>query len=102
MKILLHVSNLEQIDRMQKNIINLLKENNELIISVVANGEAVLAFKNTEDVTINEEVSYYMCNNSMRSYKLNENEMKLKVSFTSSGVYKLAKLQEEGFLYIKV
>lgn len=102
MKILLHVSNLNQIERMQNNINNLLKEDESIIINVVANDEAVKAFVNKEPTSIHHRVRYFICANSLRANNIDKSEIMIKTEVTSSGVYKIGLLQEDGFLYIKV
>lgn len=104
MKVLLHVSNLDQIKRMENNVNNLLKENSNIKISVVANDQAVKMFVLGKDntATINSSAKYYVCNNSIRSLKLDDMKLISGAEVTSSGVFKIANLQNEGYLYIKV
>ncbi|MDD2574996.1 MAG: hypothetical protein PHD47_00850 [Acholeplasmataceae bacterium] len=102
MKILLHVSNLNQIERMQNNINNLVKEDESIIINVVANDEAVKAFINNQPTRINPRARYFVCANSLRANSIDKRDIIIGAEVTSSGVYKIALLQEEGFQYIKV
>jgi len=102
MKVLLHVSDLNQIKRMQNNINNLLKEDETISISVFANDMAIKSFVKSEDTIINDKVHYYICSNSMRSYNVNADDLLVGTEATSSGVYKILLLQEVGYHYIKV
>ncbi len=102
MKVVLHVSNLEQILRMQSNINNLLKEDETIQICVVVNGEAVTKFTKGNDLSLHPKATYFICNNSLRANHLSPDDILNGPSVTSSGVYKLALLQKEGFFYIKV
>src|SRR5690554_7370529 len=96
LKVLLHVSNEEQISRMQANIVNLLKEDSNIDIKVVINGNAVTKFTKDNNITLNDTATHYLCNN------ININNLTKNANVTPSGVYKIALLQEEGYLYIKV
>ncbi len=102
MKVLLHVSDSNQIKRMQNNINNILKEDGTISISVVANDLAIKSFVKGEDTIINDKVHYYICSNSMRSYKVNSDDLLDGTKITSSGVFKIILLQKEGYHYIKV
>lgn len=102
MKVLLHVSNLEQIDRMQSNIKNLLKEDKTIEIAVVINGEAVKAFTVLDNLILEENATYYICENSLKANGILEKSILKLVKPTNSGVYKLALLHQKGYFYIKV
>ncbi|WP_025724750.1 hypothetical protein [Acholeplasma granularum] len=102
-KVVLHVSNIDQINRMQNNINNLLKEDDSNVINIVINGEAVRNFTvDNSNIKINTNATYYLCNNSLNSYGIDINKVISGTKITASGVFKLALLQNEGFLYIKV
>lgn len=101
-KVVLHVSDINQINRMKSNINNLFKEDQNLIISVVINGEAVTKFINGNDIEINTNVNYYVCNNSLEANKINKKDILKDVFITPSDVHKLILLQQEGYNYIKV
>lgn len=102
LKVVLHVSNNDQIARMQSNINNLLKEDNTIQVNVVINGEAVTRFIKGSDLALNPKATYFLCNNSLNAHYIAQNGILNGTQVTSSGVYKLALLQKEGFLYIKV
>lgn len=102
LKVLLHVSNEEQISRMQGNIVNLLKEDPTIDIKIVINGNAVTNFTKDNNITLNNSATHYLCNNSLNANNININNLTKNANVTPSGVYKIALLQEEGYLYIKV
>lgn|SRR5690554_5333789 len=102
MKIVLHVSNEEQINRMINNVNNLYKEDESLIINVVINGDAVTKFIEGSNLNLNNKATHFLCENSLRANKIAKENIMPETKITSSGVYKLALLQNEGFYYIKV
>ncbi len=102
LKVVLHVSSFEQILRMQSNINNLFKEDDTVQVNVVVNGEAVTKFTKGNDTSLHAKAIYFICNNSLRANHISPDDLLNGTSVTSSGVYKLALLQKEGNLYIKV
>ncbi len=100
MKVLFHLSDEKRFNVLEGNINNLLKEDNTVNISVVFNSKGVLALLNTNIKLLNN-VNYYACNNSINSLNINKNDLIKDVKITKSGVYKIALLQSEGYLYIK-
>lgn len=102
LKVVLHVSNFEQITRMQNNVNNLFKEDDTVDVSVVVNGEAVTKFTKGNDTALNPKATYYLCNNSLKSNHILNDDLLLDTHVTPSGVYKLVLLQREGYFYIKV
>ncbi|MFA6375432.1 MAG: hypothetical protein WCY04_04315 [Bacilli bacterium] len=102
LKVVLHVSNFEQITRMQNNVNNLFKKDDTADVSVVVNGEAVTKFTKGNETKLNPKATYYLCNNSLKSNNILTDDLLTDTHITPSGVYKLALLQREGYLYIKV
>lgn len=102
LNVVLHVSNLDQIQRMLNNVSNLLKEDSAIKISVVINGEAVKGFTRDKELFLNPQATYYLCNNSLRSNQISLDNLLDLTHVTPSGVYKLTLLQQQGFFYIKV
>ncbi len=102
LRVVLHVSNIEQIARMQNNVNNLLKEDASVVISVVINGEAVTRFTKENDIKLNPKATYYLCNNSLMANHISTENLLEGTVVAPSGVYRLALLQNEGYHYIKV
>lgn len=102
LKVLLHVSDYNQVNRMQSNINNLFEEDENVEISVVANSESIRAFLQGQKTEIHNKVNYYVCSNSMKSFNIVKSDLLEGVKVTSTAVYKITLLQEEGFRYIKV
>lgn len=102
LKVVLHVSTIEQIPRMQSNIVNLLKEDPTIDIKVVINGNSVTNFTKDKNITLNNSATHYLCNNSLKANSIENDNIIKNANITPSGVYKLVLLQSEGYLYIKV
>lgn len=102
LRVVFHVSNLEQIARMQNNVNNLFKEDASAVISVVINGEAVTRFTKGNDTKLNPKATYYLCHNSLMANQISTDDLLEGTVVTPSGVYRLALLQNEGYHYIKV
>lgn len=102
LKVVLHVSDIELLPRMQSNIINLLEEDPSIVISVVVNSIAVKGFIKGSKIKLNNKASYFICKNSLLSNKISEDDLIEDALITSSSVYKIALLQQDGYLYIKV
>jgi len=100
MKVLLHVSKESKFKVAQANAKNLLKEDNNLEIAIVLNSDAVKVMTNNSLTLIND-VKYYLCNNAITTYNINIDKLPKKALITNSGVYKILKLQSEGYYYIK-
>lgn len=99
MKVLFHIDEYHKWDLLQANVANILKEDNQIKVAVVANAEAVDLFVHQKSLIDN--VKYYICNNALTSRKVDKQRLIEGVEIVSSGVYKILLLQEEGFKYIK-
>ena len=100
MKILFHISDLSKWPLLQANINNILKEDSSLDVSVVANSEAVKIFIDHNNQLL-DNVNYFVCANALRANNIEHSALIENAKVTSSGVYKVALLQNEGYLYIK-
>jgi intracellular sulfur oxidation DsrE/DsrF family protein len=99
MKALFHIDERHKWPMVQANIKNMLAET-DAEIALVANSEAVELFiKST--ITLEDKVTYYVCNNSITQRHLDRNDLNKKAKITGSGVVQIVKLQDEGFRYIK-
>lgn len=109
MKVLFHINELERFDVLYGNVNNIIKEakkNKEAIeVIVLANGVAVKKLVTNE---IKEklaenfnDVKIYACENSLKTFGINEKDLIDGIYKTGSGVYFLAVKQKDGYLYIK-
>lgn len=106
MKVVFHFDNPEHVHVLMANIKNILKEDDTVEVSVVANSHGVSNFVDdkfglTKPIVLDDRVNYYVCNNAMRTRDISEDMLISGVTVVSSGVYKLATLQEDGYHYIK-
>lgn len=109
MKVLFHINELERFDVLYGNVNNIIKEakkNKEAIeVIVLANGVAVKKLVTNEikeKLAENfDDVKIYVCENSLKTFKIDEKDLIVGIYKTSSGVYFLAVKQNDGYLYIK-
>jgi uncharacterized protein len=109
-KTVFHVSDEEKVSSALGGIQNLIEDkklpNKE--IALVANGRAVKKFildaDFLEDVMmkVNQNVSIYVCSNSLEAFKINKNQLVKGVSIVPSGVGELTRLQNKGYAYIRI
>lgn len=99
MKVLFHIDAYNMWDLLQANVNNILKENPNLEVAVVANAEGVDLF--THPQALVEGVKYYVCNNALTARKIDRSRLIDGVEVVSSGVYQILLLQEANFRYIK-
>lgn len=102
LKVVFHVSNLDQIGRMVNNINNLLIEDPKAEIILVANGESVKAFTKDALTKLNPKATYYLCENSLSSNQIDHLAIMEGTKIIPSSVHTLAQLQYSGYAYIKV
>lgn len=99
MKVLFHIDEYDKWDLTQANVRNILKEDANIKVSVVANAEAVDLF--IHERALVDNVNYYVCNNALTARSIPKEKLIKGVEVTSSDVYKILLLQEEGYKYIK-
>lgn len=82
------------------NVRNLLALDESLEIAVVAFSEGVTVF-DKDDIMLYPKATYYLCNNAIEVRGVNRDKLPKEVKIVASGVYQIAKLQEEGFKYVR-
>lgn len=115
MKIIFHIDERANWKRVENNLNNLIKaqedERLDLTVEVLANGEAVLNLTNSES-SLDEDAlqrahelkpmfRICACHNSMKRFKITEDELLPFVDVVPVGVLELAHKQDEGYRYIK-
>lgn len=99
MKVLFHVDENDKWTLTQTNVKNILHENQDLDVVVLANAEAVMYYyQNPEYI---HGVTYIACNNALRGRNLDPDIIKRHVKVVPSGVYEIVLLQEKNHRYIK-
>jgi intracellular sulfur oxidation DsrE/DsrF family protein len=107
MKVLFHVDEYVMWALTIKNLNNFIKDiDEEFAIMVVANGDAVTGYldvklSNQMKVLSENSVTFISCLNSMKQEKIEEKALPVFVKTVPSGVVEIAKLEEEGYHYIK-
>ncbi len=107
LKVIFHVDEMKKWDLTLKNLKNFYNEEPDSDILVLANSEAVEGLKrNTHhesdlELLVGEGLGLLACNNSIKEFKILENDMIRSVEVVASGVVALAKKQQEGYKYIK-
>lgn len=112
-KAVFHVDAFEtaRLDLTLNNIDNLLKEIDidTACLALVANGPAVQLMKKDMDETFSSRISglydkrvrFYVCNNSLNHYGIQEEDLHPSCKVVKAGMLKLVELQNGHFAYIK-
>lgn len=109
-KTVFHVSDKEKVSSALGGIQNLIEDKKlpDKEIALVANGRAVKKFILDADILddvmmkVNQNVSIYVCSNSLEAFKINKNQLVKEVSIVPSGVGELTRLQNNGYAYIRI
>lgn len=107
-----HIDEINKFKLLLANINNLIQsmDKEQITIEVLANSEAVKLFvlndiKEDEYTCvqnlINKGVTFSLCNNSIRSNKIDSSLLIQNVNIVPSGVKELTIKQHEGYAYIK-
>ena len=111
-KVIFHIDEMSKWKLLLANVSNMIDDMQEqtLIIEVLANSEAVKFFikndMNENDYNyvqrlINKNVLFSLCNNSLKSNKIEKETLLSGTTIVSSGVSELMLKQHEGYAYIK-
>ena len=107
-KVVFHVSNNNQWDRVFPHLINITNEDPEIDIKIVALSSGVDAvlkgYKKESEViemTKNYNIEFMICNNTMVGNGIEKEQLIDTVSVVPSGIVKIIDLQNEGYNYIK-
>lgn len=103
MKVLFHIDEENKWDMTLANVKNLLHEEKEAEITVVANGAAV-KFYPTEDARIkdlSEQVDFVACKNSLKGNEIEPEELSHSIRLVKAGVVEIVRKQADGYAYIK-
>lgn len=111
MKVILHIDNKNNFDKVFSNIKNLKKEFNKENISVyniivVFNGNSVLSLSNYIDQIkklSSKNIIFNVCRNSLNNFKIDEDSLIKELKVIPSGVFGIMKYQQlNNYSYIKV
>ncbi len=100
MKIVIHVDETKKWSLATKNALNLIKIDPSIKIIIVANSEAVEYFFDSESRYI-PAIDYHVCHQSIMHRELDTQNIHKVAQIVQSGVYDIALLQTQGYLYIK-
>lgn len=103
LKVVFHVSKLNDFEIAYRNINNIIKSNEDIFISLLLNGEAIIKVlyeKKISDLIL-KKVEVNACNNSLVSNNINKSNINKDVIIVDSGVVELVLKQANGFAYIK-
>lgn len=111
MNVVFHIHDLTMWSTCIANIDNLLQasQDDEIEkIEVVANGPAIKGYldqrirQKINSITEKNFITFSSCSKAMANQGVAEDQLPEDVRVVSSGVYRLVKLQQQGYLYIKV
>ena len=107
LKIVLHVDEPGRWMAALSNLRNLTRDYPAARVRVVVNGEGIYAFQGTNDLTrrmagaAGHGVEFQVCENSLRSHRVDAATLPEYVKPVPAGVVALAEAQADGFAYIK-
>jgi len=111
MKVVFHIHDLTMWSTCLANVNNLLEasEGDEIKnIEVVANGPAIKGYldpdigQKIDRLQENRGIVFSSCAKAMSNQDVAKENLLANVQVVASGVYRLVKLQQQGYLYIKV
>lgn len=104
MKAVVHVDNPTNWTHALSNLQNFLNlvPNADLIL--VANGDAITGYKNTqikEKIAQLSNVKFHACRNSMNAHKMTDQDLPDLIEIVPAGIVDLTQLQMDGYAYVK-
>lgn len=100
MKTVFHIDELNKWNFLSSNLKNLLKDDSDIDIVVLVNGEAVQLFTLT-DLDLIEGVSYHLCQNSLNASHIEKEDLISGITIVPNGIIDILILQNNGYYYIK-
>ncbi len=112
-KVIFHIDEISKWKHLLANVSNLLNgmEGEKLCVEVLANSEAVKYYDSTQDLNSNintmeslnkRKVKFAACNNALKAYHINTENLFNFIDVVPAGVVELVKKQSEGYAYIKL
>lgn len=106
MRVLFHVDEYVMWNFTIKNLSNFIKDvDDEFSIEVVANGDAVEGYLDPKLLdqmkVLSKSMTFVSCLNSMKTVHIEKKSLPDFVKVVFSGVVEIAKLEEQGYHYIK-
>ncbi|MEG0253959.1 MAG: DsrE family protein [Vagococcus sp.] len=108
MKVVFHINESEKWSTVLKNIMNLLEEGKGLVtsIEVVANGEAILAYTETNNLIpmhelVEKGIRFSSCQKAMGAQHITEDMLHPFIKIVPSGILRLVECQTADYAYIK-
>lgn len=110
MKIVFHLDNIDNWERLFANLKNILKElnnnNEKFVINVLVHASAINGYIDNNIIgsikEFEDNVTFVGCKNSLITFNIDIKDLYNKIEITNVGVYYLAVKQAEGFAYIKI
>lgn len=103
-KVVFHIDEPSKWNHAISNVTNFLEQVPDAKIVLLANGDAIAGYTNSELTNRMAQLSnveFHACNNSMNSHGLTKQDIPAFIIIVPAGVVDLAKLQYQGFAYIK-
>lgn len=111
-KVIFHIDEMSKWKLLLANVSNLLNamDNENFSVKVLANSEAVKYYNTTLNLEVDINVMEYLhsrgvefiaCNNALKIYNMEKNNIINFVSIVPAGVLELVERQSEGYAYIK-
>ena len=103
MHVLLHIDESEKWPMLLANVENFLDAEEDAKLVVVANGPAVRFYteRGKIDPLLRQRVDFVFCNNAMRGQEITAEDLDTNIRVVPAGVVEIARLQLEGYAYIK-
>lgn len=102
-KVIFHVNEISNINSAYANINNILKDRDDIRISLLLNGSAASLSTSNSNLSdlITKKVEVSVCQNSLNANKITAVDLIKGIKIVPSGVLELIYKQNEGYAYIK-
>lgn len=102
-KVIFHVNEISNINSAYANINNILKDRDDIRISLLLNGSAASLSTSNSNLSdlITKKVEVSVCQNSLNANKITADDLIKGIKIVPSGVLELIYKQNEGYAYIK-
>ncbi len=104
-KVIFHIDENSKWPTVMSNLANYLEERSDSDIKVVANGDAVIGYRDNKEVRNfiknHPQITFDSCHNAMQSHDVSEEELPEDVIQVPAGIPAIVGYQNEDYRYIK-
>lgn len=103
MRVVFHIDELNKWPLVLTNVKNFLALEKEATVEVVAYAEAVRYYVGDRELPVEliEKVDFVACNNALKAWQIEVQELPGHVRVVPSGVVEIVHKQKEGYYYIR-